>query len=420
MFGGRTRAFTRSNLSTIANSSGHTSSVTVSEQPERSWWQLSLLSNHFPALHGLRVLAILSVVQIHVTVVLAWGQMLTPSTLTRLSSAVWFGMDLFFVLSGFLIGSMLLSDAASNKRTIARFYARRAFRTIPLYLFVLLVLWRIEKPALSLHTIWPEFVYLTPYLSSNTNHVVMPYAWSLCVEEHFYLTAPLLLLLLRKLQSHRARLATLGVLWSSALVVRHAIFWSASTPWSDPELFRWMYVLTHTRFDTLVAGVLLAYLHHHFADPLRVVFQSAVARVVSYAIAIAALAWLFPPHRTIPHSNWQLFAWGSVTSVAYAAIVLPLLHSPATAWLPRLLGARLWLPIATLGYGVYLVHVPLMDHVVKLASVGFYLARWPANARWILALVLLCLLSWALSYVLHVCVEKPALRLRDRIAPPLP
>jgi peptidoglycan/LPS O-acetylase OafA/YrhL len=315
---------------------------------------------------------------------------------------------------------MLLSDAASDKRTIARFYTRRAFRTIPLYLFVLLVLWRIEKPALSLRTIWPELVYLTPYFRSNTNYVVMPYAWSLCVEEHFYLTAPLLLLLLRKLPSHLARLVALVLLWSSALVVRHAIFWSSSTPWSDPELFRWMYVLTHTRFDTLVAGVLLAYVHHHFAAPLRRVFQPAFARLVSYAIAIAAIAWLFPPHRTIPHSNWQLFAWGSVTSIAYAAIVLPLLHSPPTAWLPRLLGARLWLPIATLGYGVYLVHIPLMDHVVKLASVGFFLARWPSHARWLLAVLLLCLLSWALAYVLHVCVEKPALRLRDRVAPPLP
>jgi peptidoglycan/LPS O-acetylase OafA/YrhL len=394
--------------------------VTAPEQPARSWWQLSLLSNQFPALHGLRVLAILSVVQIHVTVVLAWGQMLAPSTLTRWSSAVWFGMDLFFVLSGFLIGSILLSDAASNKHSIARFYARRAFRTIPLYAFVLFVLWRTEKPALPLRTIWPEFVYLTPYLRSNTNYIVMPFAWSLCVEEHFYLAAPLLLALLRKLQSHRARLVTLGALWVSALVIRHAIFWAARTPWSDPELFRWMYVLTHTRFDTLVAGVLLAYVHHHFAASLTSVFRVGVARLASYAIALAAIGWLLPPHRTLPHSNWQLFAWGSVTSIAYAAIVLPLLHSPPTAWLPRVLGARLWLPIATLGYGVYLVHIPLMDHIVKLASVGFFLAGWPAHTRWLLAFVLLCILSWSLAYVLHVCVEKPALRLRDRIAPPLP
>lgn len=392
--------------------------VSEAREQKRSWWELSPLSNKYPALHGLRALAILSVVQIHVTVVLAWGRMLTPSTLTVLSSAVWFGMDLFFVLSGFLIGSMLLVEESSDWRSIARFYVRRSFRTIPLYYVVLLALWRLEKPALPLSTIWPEFVYLTPYLRSNTNYVVMPYAWSLCVEEHFYFSVPLLFALLRRLDSHRARLATLSALWLSALAVRHAIFWLASTPWTDPELFRWMYVLTHTRFDTLVAGVALAYVHHHFADRLRAAFRSTAARAASYGFAALCLWWLLPPHRAVPHSNWQLFAWGTVSSLMYAALVVPLLHSPSRAWLPRFFGAPPWLPIATLGYGVYLVHIPLMDHIVKVASVGFFFARWPELARWSLALLLLCLLSWTLAYVLHVAIEKPALWLRDRIAPP--
>lgn len=363
------------------------------------------------------MLAIVSVLQIHVTVVLAWGHMLPPSALSRASAAVWFGMDLFFVLSGFLIGAMLLSEKPTSTRALARFYLRRSLRIVPLYYVVLVALWRIEKPSLALHSLWPEFVYVTPYIRSNTNFVVMPYAWSLCVEEHFYLLAPLLVRLLHRMKTHRARLATLALLWTSALAIRHAIFWSAATPWSDPELFRWMYVLTHTRFDTLIAGVTLAYAHQHFTEPLRAVFAKPSVRILSYAISSMCLYWLWPPHAEIPHSNWQLFAWGSVTSVMYAALLLPLLHSPVSAWVPRVLGAKFWLPIATLGYGIYLVHVPVMQHVVKHASVGFFAARWPAPARWSMALFLLFLLSTALAYVLHLTIEKPALWLRDRLAP---
>jgi hypothetical protein len=58
-----------------------------------------------------------------------------------------------------------------------------------------------------------------------------------------------------------------------------------------------------------------------------------------------------------------------------------------------------------------------MDHIVRVAMVGFFFSRWPEWALWSLALLLLSLLSWTLAYALHVLVEKPALWLRDRLAP---
>ncbi len=383
---------------------------------ERGWWSLALLSNRFPALHGLRVLAILSVLQVHVSVVLAGRHMLPMGKLFVLSSAVWFGMDLFFVLSGFLIGSMLLSEGAQGWRGIGRFYARRSFRIIPLYYVVLVALWRLEKPNVPFGSVLPEFLYLAPYTRVDIGNVVMPYAWSLCVEEHFYLTVPLLVAVLHKLPSHRARITALTLLWLSGVLVRHMIVWFWHIPWNAGTMFRFLYVMTHGRYDTLVAGVLLAYVVHHFGDRLRAMFSRAWARWLCYAFAALCMWSLFPPHPTLPRSHWNLWAWGTVTSVMYAAIVLPLLHSPPRAWLPRVLGARPWLPLATLGYGVYLVHIPLMDHIVKFAMMGFVALRWPPLALWSLALLFLALLSWTLAYVLHVLVEKPSLWLRDRVA----
>jgi peptidoglycan/LPS O-acetylase OafA/YrhL len=96
---------------------------------------LSLLANHFPPLHGLRVIAILSVVQMHIGTEM-YVHRLIPS-LTGwfgVSQNVWFGMDLFFILSGFLIGNILFASLESEgKISIGRFYARRSFRILPAY-----------------------------------------------------------------------------------------------------------------------------------------------------------------------------------------------------------------------------------------------------------------------------------------------
>lgn len=87
---------------------------------------LSLLQNRYPALHGLRFVAIVSVLQVHVTVTLHGFKLMQNGELAGLSQSVWFGMDLFFVLSGFLIGSMLLHQGGTG---MGRFWLRRAFRT---------------------------------------------------------------------------------------------------------------------------------------------------------------------------------------------------------------------------------------------------------------------------------------------------
>src|SRR5262249_44495893 len=103
---------------------------------------LELLDNRYPALHGLRVFAIVSVVQYHVTWILSGEQNIPIDEGFKTASlTVFFGMDLFFVLSGFLIGSILLhSIAHEGSQQIRRFYLRRIFRTFPSYWVVLTIL----------------------------------------------------------------------------------------------------------------------------------------------------------------------------------------------------------------------------------------------------------------------------------------
>ncbi len=390
----------------------HTGVVSLSERPI---WSLSLLSNRFPALHGLRVIAILSVLQVHVTIVLSHARLFDQPKFYLRSSGIWFGMDLFFVLSGFLIGSMLLSEDAHDWPGIRRFYARRAFRIIPLFYLILTLTWRLTRRDLGPEVAIKEYLYLANYYS-NVHHAIVPWGWSLCVEEHFYLAVPVLVAVLQKMRTHRARLLVLGGLWLSALLVRYAIYYSAHTPWDPGQMFLQIYVRTHTRYDTLIAGVAIAYVVHHFSTQLQNFFAKNWARWASYGLAAGCLAYLLIPAESRGFTHYSLWAWGTVTSVMYTAVVLPLLMGPATG-LQRFLGARPWLYLATLGYAVYLVHIPIMDRVVKFAAVGFVLNHVNPMIVWGFSLLILCLLSWTLALVLHMVLEKPMLWLRDRLAP---
>jgi peptidoglycan/LPS O-acetylase OafA/YrhL len=108
----------------------------------------------------MRVIAIIMVVNYHVVYYTEQAESLT----TQMSQRLWFGMDLFFVLSGFLIGNILIKgQTLSSGRGLLRFYVRRGFRTFPLYYFVLAALVVIDLYGSDVSTLWRELIYLTNY-----------------------------------------------------------------------------------------------------------------------------------------------------------------------------------------------------------------------------------------------------------------
>jgi peptidoglycan/LPS O-acetylase OafA/YrhL len=387
----------------------------------RSWFDLDLLDNRYPVLHGLRVLGIVSVVQYHVTMIFTFGQRLRMDDFWATTSmTVFFGMDLFFVLSGFLIGSILIrSVESSGSQQVRRFYLRRMFRTFPSY-YVLLTLLAVTSTltVAQRQHLWFEYVYLTNYrLPLVPGDLVMPWGWSLALEEQFYLTVPLLFFLLQRLRSNRTRLILLCGLWVSALVIRLALY--ASHHWSESDLYNFLYYRTHTRFDTLVAGILLAFVQNRWQAPIARWLESPFARAMLALPSLACLwllmrPWMFGP-RAIPIMH--VFSWGTLTSLMYFGWVLLLLNG-GSGWLQRAFSAPVFRRIATLGYGVYLVHMPLCVTVVSPVARALLTRRgWPMLAVWPLAVASLLLVSLAASYGLHLAVEKPSLRLRDRFAP---
>jgi peptidoglycan/LPS O-acetylase OafA/YrhL len=184
-----------------------------------------------------------------------------------------FGVDLFFVLSGFLITSILLQE---NKRTGSisfwRFYMRRALRLLPalfgVVLFVLaytIVMLPFSKFLLALSDSWRIALYIWNWtLSVDAKQIVklhqemFTHLWSLSVEEQFYIAWPFLLVIMLKVP--RSIVLTLLIL---GMVIPGVARWLISQ--EGPEL--WMYFRTDFRFDNLLYGAMVAWLLHWGFEP---------------------------------------------------------------------------------------------------------------------------------------------------------
>jgi peptidoglycan/LPS O-acetylase OafA/YrhL len=384
----------------------------------RRFFSLDLLDNRYPALHGLRVIAIVTVVQFHVTWILAGEQgVYIDGGFLDASLTLFFGMDLFFILSGFLIGSILLrSLQLAGTQNIRRFYLRRVFRTFPSYYVVLTVL-ALAAPltaAQKHHLPW-EYLYGTNFLPLHRPEVVMFWGWSLALEEQFYLTVPLLFFVLYRLKNERARLGLLGVIWAAALFARLGIYLHGR-PWNDLVLYGAIYFRTYTRFDTLVLGIILAFVHNRYGSAITAWLRRPLHRAMLALPALACL-WLLlrptlfgPEYVQIVH----VFAWGTVTSVMYFPLLLLLLHGKG--WIHDMLSAPFWRRLATLGYGVYLVHIPLIDHVIVPVAQAAQARRVSMLLVWPASLAAVMAGSFLVGYAMHVFIEKPSLWIREKLA----
>lgn len=389
------------------------------EQPAwRRFFALDLLDNRYPALHGLRVIAIITVVQFHVTWIFHIEQgVLIDQAFVDGSLKIFFGMDLFFILSGFLIGSILLrSLQLAGTQNIRRFYLRRVFRTFPSYYVVLTVLALATTltDAQRRHLPW-EYLYGTNFLALHRPEVVMFWGWSLALEEQFYLVVPLLFFVLYRMRSDRDRLLVLGALWAAALGVRLAIFLHGR-PWDDLVLYGAIYFRTYTRFDTLVLGIILAFLHNYHGRAITEWLRRPLHRAALALPAMACLWLLLRPDMFGPQGVQLLhvFTWGTVTSVMYLGVLLLLLHGQGAVH--RFLSASFWRRLATLGYGVYLVHIPLIDHLAVPAARWLRARHVPMALVWPASLAGVMAASFAIAYAMHVLIEKPSLWIRERFA----
>ena len=162
---------------------------------------------------------------------------------------------------------------------------------------------------------------------------------------------PFLFLLLQRLRGDRMRIGLLTALWLTALAIRLGIFYRHAGPWSDMELYGAVYFRTHTRFDPLVAGIILAVVHQRWGKDIAVWLKQPFHRALLALPALAGFWFLLRAPATLPeHAQvLRLFLWGTVTSVMYLCLVPLALYGEG--WVVSFLSAPFFRRLATLGYG---------------------------------------------------------------------
>jgi peptidoglycan/LPS O-acetylase OafA/YrhL len=304
----------------------------------------------------------------------------------------WAGVDLFFVLSGFLLGRLVLIEQARTGHFDGRrFTARRLLKLWPvLYLF--LAVQALAGPEPWTSYLWQNALHVQNYAGTSLTHL-----WSLAVEEHFYLgLAVLFPLFARRRGSPRLLAAILVGILVAALALR---IWGAAQGLSDVRL-QWR---THFRVDSIAAGVLLAQVSVHWPEQFD---RLRRCRWLLLGVLAAGTVHLV--------TVGKLGAVGSTMgfTVAYLTAAALLLLIYGAAWVPR---AR-WLttPMAMLGrysYGIYIWHVFAAAVALDVLPAG-----GPESAS-AAGQVVKYGAALAVGVLATVAVEKPVLRLRDRLLP---
>jgi peptidoglycan/LPS O-acetylase OafA/YrhL len=362
----------------------------------------SATGNRFAGLDHLRALAIIIVFVFHYNM---FGH--PPGLYKHLGSWGWTGVDLFFVLSGYLIGGQLFAKLSRDQPIhYGEFYFKRTLRILPAYFAVLILYLAIPAFAerSTLPPLWRFLTFTQNFGLDLSQHGAFSHAWSLCIEEQFYLILPLLLILF----SRRTKQAvwTLAVLFLFGFVIRSFI-WFDILPYEasfGKSYYRLIYYPTWSRLDGLLAGVALSALYYFRpAAWQRLTHRGNLLLII--AIAMIAGAWLLAHDEHQYEMRGAIFGYPAI-SIAYGALVLAAL-SPTCVLYRYSSSLTRW--IANLSYAVYLTHKQLI-HLTHQALKGWNISVDSYAAFWICVAVAL-LGGW----LLHITVERPFLRLRDRI-----
>ena len=352
-----------------------------------------------PGLDLLRALAIIVVVIYHAAL---FGFKL-PGRVDRFG---WIGVDLFFVLSGYLIGGQLLAPLAHGRPIdLRRFFARRALRIIPAYFVILAVYaflpsWR-EYPEMS--PLW-KFVVSAAKHWSAWRHCLFPRLVA-CSGRPVLFLLPLILILVNRWP--RARfiipcLIVLGGIGLRAFLARQNL---SETGVSFRGFQTWIYYPTWTRLDPLVFGVVLAAIEKFRPRWWRRLMNLAPWLLLpGLALIVYALYLGESDYLTVAAAIWQF----PLIALGMAALLV-------CAVSPRLILRRVKIPgaafIASIAYSAYLVQ-KLVIHFVSQFCITHNIVLTSAAALFV---VELCV--YAVATILFLAVERPFLQLRHRVAP---
>ncbi len=345
-----------------------TDTTVVAERHVAATPTTAVTGRHLPALNGLRGVAVLGVFAYHLQ--LGWA------------SGGYLGVDLFFVLSGFLITTLLLEEwRGSGRISLPAFWARRAKRLLPALFLVVIALGLyiianalfggpganglIDLSGLRGEAIW-TLLYANnwhlifahqSYFAQFSTPSPLQHTWSLAIEEQFYLVWPLVLLLLFRVAGRGWR-RTGAVLAVSLGVLSSVLMAALFQPGTDPSR---IYYGTDTRLFDLMAGATLAFLAASRPQPAQP--SRRILHVIGpTAAAVLAVFWVTAgtpgglPTSFMFEGGFLICAALAALVVSDARLVEPGRFSRALAWPPLHF-------VGTISYGIYLWHWPVIVYV---------------------------------------------------------
>jgi peptidoglycan/LPS O-acetylase OafA/YrhL len=316
---------------------------------------------------------------------------------SRLLSWGWIGVDLFFVISGYLVSGLLFRDYTKTGAIhIANFVTRRGFKIYPAYyLFVAItaIVFAANGVGFPASNIWHDLLFVQNYADGTYAHL-----WSLAVEEHFYIALPVGLwwLTKRKCREPFSRLPIVcGGIGLLCLLMRTYLAFTQAPAFST------FATPTHVRIDSLTFGVLLSYLCE---------FRPAVIEKLlklRWLVLVISLA-LLVPSTVVPWEKFFTHTLGySFLYLGFGGLrILALKCTTGESWIVVGLSK-----IGLYSYTIYLVHVPVIRWVAShgMGSDGHYRTK--------LVIVASMILSICFGALFAKIVEVPFLKLRDRLIP---
>ena len=359
--------------------------------------------NRVADLDGIRAIAIWMVMLMHVYYAFPnspGALSFVPRPLMQVLGHGWLGVDLFFLLSGFLITGILLGSKG-RAHYFRNFYVRRVLRIMPVY-FAVIFVWSFFYHGYGRYFVLSSFFCANLAGLLHIHHGGGPATlWSLAVEEHFYLLWPLIVLLL----SENALAITAGAIFLTMPILR-GIF---AAHGMNPQL---IYELSWFRFDGLAAGALLAILARSSFSGKRDSIKVAVLLLVSFVVL------------TLAGAPFGLLGTETTASVAlrytqaylfFGAFFVLIVAFRGSVWTSPLRWRFLQLSGA-LSYCLYLIHHSVGDGYEYLLkrfgiSMGSYVG--PSGAVLVRGVVMLGV-SFGIALLSRKYLEEPCLSLKDR------
>jgi peptidoglycan/LPS O-acetylase OafA/YrhL len=361
----------------------------------------------FYGLDHLRALAIALVFVFHYSIITG-GE---PLWLNDISQIGWTGVDLFFVLSGFLIASQLFEETKkTGSFSYKNFLIKRCFRILPAYWCVLAIYFCFpvfhEREALP--PLWKFVTFTQNFGLDIKSHGTFSHAWSLCVEEHFYFFLPLILaLLLQFPKLFKKSFWLLPVLFALCICIRYYSFQhlylpNAESPRAGYYWYQYIYYPTWCRLDGLLIGVSIAATY---------CFQPAVWKKISklgnWLFLLSLIVFVIAYRYCSEQQSLLASVIGfSLVAVGYAFLLAASI-SPKNIfyqWKSRTTSF-----IAAISYALYLTHKGII-HITML---------WLKDRVNAGMLFFICILtSIAAAYLLHRAIEKPFMAWRQKLIKP--